>query len=103
MFRELLTGDDDLGARGQAVGLLQNLCKGGDSIEQVRGTGLLGGGHVCVMGCIQLCDGVHPVGIDGLCVLCISTFAAVVCVSTDGLHAYTCMLTSSHPTRIVKQ
>jgi hypothetical protein len=26
-----------------------------------------------------------------------------VFVSTDGLHAYTCMLTSSHPTRIVKQ
>jgi hypothetical protein len=26
-----------------------------------------------------------------------------VCVSRDGLHAYTCMLTSIHPTRIVKQ
>ena len=26
-----------------------------------------------------------------------------VFVSTDGLHAYTRMLTSSHPTRIVKQ
>ena len=24
-------------------------------------------------------------------------------VLTDGLHAYTCMFTSSHPTRIVKQ
>ena len=36
VFRELLTGDDDVAVRGQAVGLLQNLCKGGDSIEQVR-------------------------------------------------------------------
>ena len=27
----------------------------------------------------------------------------MLCVSTDGLHAYTCMLISSHPTRIVKQ
>jgi hypothetical protein len=35
-FRELLTADDDSRVRGQAVGLLQNLCKGGESIEQVR-------------------------------------------------------------------
>lgn len=36
VFSELLTRDDDVGVRAQAVGLLQNLCKGGDSIEQVR-------------------------------------------------------------------
>jgi hypothetical protein len=35
VFSELLTRDDDVGVRAQAVGLLQNLCKGGDSIEQV--------------------------------------------------------------------
>ena len=29
--------------------------------------------------------------------------SAWICVSTEGLHSYTCMLTSSHPTKIVKQ
>ena len=29
--------------------------------------------------------------------------ATVACVSTVGLHAYTCMLTNLHPTRIVKR
>jgi hypothetical protein len=35
--------------------------------------------------------------------LCPAKGVGVVCVWTDGLHVYTCMLTSSHPTRIVKQ
>ena len=36
------------------------------------------------------------------CVLA-SVGGLLLSVSTDGLHAYTCMLTSSHPTRIAKQ
>lgn len=42
VFKQLLTGDDDGRVRAQAVGLLQNLCKGGDSIEQVRVCGVVG-------------------------------------------------------------
>jgi hypothetical protein len=40
VFEGLATGDDEPRVRGQAVALLQNLCKGGDSIEQV---GVFGG------------------------------------------------------------
>jgi hypothetical protein len=43
-FRALLVGGDEPRVRQQAVGLLQNLCKGGDSISQVRLS-------VCPCGC----------------------------------------------------
>jgi hypothetical protein len=36
-FRALLTGDDDVRVREQAVGLLQNLCKATAGVEQVGG------------------------------------------------------------------
>jgi len=48
-FRELLTGDDEPRVRVQAVGLLQNLCKGGGSIEQVRGLQQGAPGGVCTV------------------------------------------------------
>lgn len=45
VFRGLATGDDEPGVRAQAVALLQNLCKGGDSIEQVGGAVFFWGGE----------------------------------------------------------
>jgi len=36
-FKALLVGDDDPRVREQAVALLQNLCKGGHSIQQASG------------------------------------------------------------------
>jgi hypothetical protein len=50
VFRDLLMGDDDPRVRTQAAGLLQNLCKGGDDLEQVKrekGGGGGGAGRGC--------------------------------------------------------
>jgi hypothetical protein len=55
-FRELLTADDDTRVRVQAVGLLQNLCKGGESIEQVR-LALWGWGWGAYGRCCPTCEG----------------------------------------------
>ena len=59
-----------------------------------------GGGGSMVVECVAV---VVLSGQEAVMSLRTHTTRVCVCVSTDGLHAYTCMLTSSHPTRIVKQ
>lgn len=64
-----VTSDDDTGVRAQAAGLLQNLCKGGAQVEEVRAVADTDA-HACMHACTRTSTAhCGVVGVDGWIVL----------------------------------